>query len=63
MKLHCELEGKETGTPIELATAIINVYMNSTDYSFAEDRKLRINSLEELAEHVLVYVRHYKEVN
>ena len=54
MKISIELETEETGEPIELANAIIKYVMGRECYPF----ELNKNALEEIAEHIQVYLKH-----
>lgn len=54
MKIMFELEAGEMGEPIEVANAIINVFMDRTAYTFGFNK----NALAEMAEHIEVYLKH-----
>lgn len=56
MKIEIHLEENEKGTPIEVASAIIDVYMgNVTD---SEAFEVARSVLSEIAEHIQVYLKY-----
>lgn len=54
MKISIALETEETGEPIEFANAIIKYVMGREYYHFKTNK----NELEEMTEHIQVYLKH-----
>lgn len=60
MKLQIHLEEGDTGSPIEIANAIIKHYMNRALMCASEDLDIdQLRQLDGVAEHIKVYVNHY----
>ena len=59
MRIEIYLDEKDSGTPIEVANALIYTMLNNAnDYDFARIKKLE---LAEIAEHIQVFLK-YSEV-
>lgn len=65
MKLNIHLEEGDNDTPIEMANAIINFYINQIPKSYPteDDVEYNLHKLEAVADHIKVYLKHRSYAN